>query len=237
MDEITKQIQEHNARFRQGIADGFYNKDEVMSDDSNITKGENPFDKAAKEADLEKGNQNESTGAEQNQMEVDIQKSDLMDALSYSPDIKITKTGKEIKEQVEKVVLPELNSTLAAKEAMVSGVLEDCGAAPIGVVPTYWTGGIKMDVGHNIFTWDQLCVNKVGDVSSSFVASEAEANKASRELGADTPEQADARRKYNDLINVIANIKTDIKCAEYLTGIKENREFELSPRQLAVLKF
>lgn len=51
--------------------------------DDTIQKGEeneNPFEKAAQEADLEK--------------------SDVMNAIQYGGDIKVVKTGKEIKKQV-----------------------------------------------------------------------------------------------------------------------------------------
>ena len=100
MNEIEKAIKGARAAQVSRIYGGFSNIKEVMADDSAIQKGEdideNPFDSAAKEADMEK--------------------SDIMNALSYQSEIKVSKTGKEIKKQIDDVILPELTANLAVKE-------------------------------------------------------------------------------------------------------------------------
>ena len=135
MDEISKAIQGARAAQRGRIMGSFSNFQEVTADDDAIRKGEevseeNPFDKAAEEADVEK--------------------SDVMDALSYQGDIKVSKTGKEIKDQVDTVLLPAMTADLAVKEAEADKKLKDCGTAPTKDPDKWWTDGIKMDCGYKI---------------------------------------------------------------------------------------
>lgn len=115
MDEISKAIQGARAAQRGRIMGSFSNFQEVTADEDAIRKGEevseeNPFEKAAEEADMEK--------------------SDVMDALSYQGDIKVSKTGKEIKDQVDTVLLPAMTADLAVKEAEAEKELKNCGTAP-----------------------------------------------------------------------------------------------------------
>lgn len=221
MDEISKAIQGARAAQRGRIMGSFSNFQEVTADDDAIRKGEevseeNPFDKAAEEADVEK--------------------SDVMDALSYHGDIKVSKTGKEIKDQVDTVLLPAMTADLAVKEAEADKKLKDCGTAPTKDPDKWWTDGIKMDCGYKIYDWEETYVpnNDGGKMMSSLSASDAEDKKGNVP---ENQEQATCRREYNDIVRAICNIKVDIKACEILKTLADNKEFELSPRQVLALRF
>lgn len=221
MDEISKAIQGARAAQRGRIMGSFSNFQEVTADDDAIRKGEevseeNPFDKAAEEADVEK--------------------SDVMDALSYQGDIKVSKTGKEIKDQVDTVLLPAMTADLAVKEAEADKKLKDCGTAPTKDPDKWWTDGIKMDCGYKIYDWEETYVpnNDGGKMMSSLSASDAEDKKGNVP---ENQEQATCRREYNDIVRAICNIKVDIKACEILKTLADNKEFELSPHQVLALRF
>lgn len=221
MDEISKAIQGARAAQRGRIMGSFSNFQEVTADDDAIRKGEevseeNPFDKAAEEADVEK--------------------SDVMDALSYRGDIKVSKTGKEIKDQVDTVLLPAMTADLAVKEAEADKKLKDCGTAPTKDPDKWWMDGIKMDCGYKIYDWEETYVpnNDGGKMMSSLSASDAEDKKGNVP---ENQEQATCRREYNDIVRAICNIKVDIKACEILKTLADNKEFELSPRQVLALRF
>lgn len=221
MDEISKAIQGARAAQRGRIMGSFSNFQEVTADDDAIRKGEevseeNPFDKAAEEADVEK--------------------SDVMDALSYQGDIKVSKTGKEIKDQVDTVLLPAMTADLAVKEAEADKKLKDCGTAPTKDPDKWWTDGIKMDCGYKIYDWEETYVpnNDGGKMMSSLSASDAEDKKGNVP---ENQEQATCRGEYNNIVRAICNIKVDIKACEILKTLADNKEFELSPRQVLALRF
>lgn len=221
MDEISKAIQGARAAQRGRIMGSFSNFQEVTADDDAIRKGEevseeNPFNKAAEEADVEK--------------------SDVMDALSYQGDIKVSKTGKEIKDQVDTVLLPAMTADLAVKEAEADKKLKGCGTAPTKDPDKWWTDGIKMDCGYKIYDWEETYVpnNDGGKIMSSLSASDAEDKKGNVP---ENQEQATCRREYNDIVRAICNIKVDIKACEILKTLADNKEFELSPRQALALRF
>ena len=223
MDEISEAIQGARAAQRGRIMGSFSNVQELTADDDAIRKGEevaddeNPFNKAAEEADVEK--------------------SDVMDALSYQGDIKVSKTGKEIKEQVDTVLLPAMTADLAVKEAEAEKKLKDCGTAPSRDPDKWWTDGIKMDCGYKIYDWDETYVpsnDGGGKMMSSLSAEDANDKKGNVP---ENQEQANCRREYNDIVRAICNIKVDIKACEILKTLKDEKTFELSPRQVLALRF
>jgi len=221
MDEISKAIQGARAAQRGRIYGSFSNVQELMADDDSIRKGEevseeNPFEKAAAEADVEK--------------------SDVMDALSYQGDIKVSKTGKEIKDQVDTVLLPAMTADLAEKEAEAEKELKNCGTAPTKDPDKWWTDGIKMDCGFKVYDWEETYVpsNDGGEMMSSLSAEDANDKKGNVP---ENQEQANCRRAYNDIVRAICNIKVDIKACEILKTLKDEKQFELSPRQVLALRF
>lgn len=222
MNDIEKAIKGARAAQVGRIYGSFSNVQEVMADEDSIRKGEevseeNPFEKAAAEADMEK--------------------SDVMDALSYQGDIKVSKTGKEIKDQVDTVLLPAMTTDLAVKEAEAEKKLKDCGQAPTKDPDKWWTDDIKMDCGYKVYDWKETYVpnnDGGGKMMSSLSAEDANDKKGNVP---ENQEQANCRREYNDIVRAICNIKVDIKACEILKTLKDEKQFELSPRQVLALRF
>ena len=204
MDEISKAIKGARAAQVGRIYGSFSNAQQVSSDDDSIRKSEgddlNPFEKASEEADVEK--------------------SDVMDALSSQGDIKVSKTGKEIKDQVDTVLLPAMMTDLAIKEDEADKELKNCGIAPTKDPDRWWTDGIKMDCGFKIYDWEETYVpsNSEGKMMSSLSVEDA---KDKKENVPENQEQANCRRAYNDIVRAICNIKVDIKACEILKTLKD----------------
>lgn len=238
MDDITKAI--HGARAAQvdRIRQGMSNANEVLAPEGEIKKGEDAEEKDielflkacgddADEIEKEKGE-----GAE----EEDVKKSDIASALSYG-DIKIKKSGKEIKEQISNVIMPELNAKLAAKETEAANLLKECGNAPTEEVPCWWTDDIKMDCGYKYYNWRETYYEENRDqrLMPTFTAEDEAAKKGNRPAD---KAQAEAREKYNDVVRAICRIKVDIKTCEVMAkNLTEGTNYELSARQAIVLRF
>lgn len=191
--------------------------------------GDNKSDKGGKSDEDEYSEKAEDT---------DLEKSDIMNAFGYGSDVKVTKTGKEIAEQVDTVVLPALNAKLIEKKSDADDLLAECGNAPTKEVPVWWTGDIKMAVEYKMYDWDETCVpsNEDGGIAGSLSAPDAEEQKVKRNKP-ENQAQADARRQYNDCLRCICEILVDIKACEILKTLKPGKEYELSPRQVVALQF
>lgn len=163
-----------------------------------------------------------------------IEKSDIMDALSYQDGIKVSKTGKEIKQQVDDVLLPALNTKLSVKEEEATKKLTDCGDAPTHDVESWWTNGVKMEVGYKIYDWDETYYN---DEKTSVVSSFSGDERKKEYNCPESKEEADCRKCYNDIVRAICNIKVDIKACHILKELKDDKIYTLSPRQVLVLRF
>lgn len=220
MDEISKALHAAQMERRNHITSSVSNFAETAINEEAIKKAD---DSEVEEKKEEK----EADGGE-------TEKSDIMYALGNG-NIEIAKSGKEIKEQVESVLLPELNANLAVKEAEATEKLGECGAAPTSDPDPWWTGDVKMDVGYKIYGWherdfckpesriyDSLSASDEAEKKGNYPTSEAEAN---------------ARREYNDIVRDICSIRIDIKACEILKELKDNTQYKLTPRQVITLKF
>ena len=164
----------------------------------------------------------------------ETEKSDIMHALGNG-NIEITKSGKEIKEQVESVLLPELNANLAVKEAEATEKLGECGSAPTRDPDPWWTGDVKIDVGYKIYEW---CETDFCKPESRVYDSLSASDEAEKKGNCPTSEaEAKARREYNNIVRAICNIRVDIKACEILKELKDNTQYKLTPRQVITLKF
>jgi hypothetical protein len=219
MNEIQKAIQNARASQVERIYGSFTNAKEVREVEENkITKGneeENPFEKQASEEQIEK--------------------SDIMDSMNYSGNIKLSKTGKEIKTQVDEIILPELTASLAANKIEADKKIKDCGNAPTTEPDKWWTDGIKIDCGYKIYSWQETYVSREGSVAMDTFSNEDAKEKTVN--APSTQEEAKARIEYNDIVRVICNILVDIKACEILKGLKDDVDYELTPRQLVTFKF
>lgn len=195
------------------------------------------IEKADGEIEIEKGVYADTEkNRELNRVGQEIEKSDIMYALSGRDAIKVSKTGKEIKEQVDSVVLPQLQADLATWNEKADNLLKDCGTAPTKKVPEWWTGDVNMNIDCKFYEWYETCIS---DNSRQTLVSTLSAEDSQRKKR-NTPEneaQAQARRDYNEAVRMICNITVDIKACEILKNLKDSTNYELSPRQVLALKF
>jgi len=220
MNDIQKAIQ--NARaFQVGrIYGGFTNSKEVVeNEEEKITKGkeieEKPF--------------------ENQTLEEKIEKSDIMDSMNYGGNIKVSKTGKEIKNQVDSIILPELIACLEAKKVEANNKIKDCGNAPTKEPDRWWTDGIKIDCVYKTYDWEETYIPREKSVAmDTFSAEDAEEKYVNAPT---TQEEATARREYNDIVRAICNTLVDIKACEILKELKDDTDYELTPRQIITFRF
>lgn len=210
MNEIEKSIREVQMQRRSHLAGLFSNAQDVMRSDDNVEKADNGEEDA-------------------------VEKSDILDAISYSGDIKVSKTGKEIKEQVDNVVLPELRAKLEEKKNEATEKLKDCGVAPTDDIEPWWAGNTKIDVGFKRYNWDELYFDDRND--NEKFASSFQNDDAPKVNLPENKEQAKARREYNELVRCVSEITADIKACEILKQLKDGSNYELTPRQVIVLRF
>ena len=197
--------------------------DETESD--KVEKGDNIFEKMADA--IEKSCSDDAEEA----LHAEIEKSDIMNVISYDSNIKFGKLGKEIKAKLKADILPPLNAKLQVLTAEIESKLEDCGGAPTETVPPWWTSEIKMDFPFRIFSWQACDVCEGPKVAGSLIAGEEQENPV-------TPEMRKCRQEYNDKVREYANVATDIKACEILeTNLSDNERYQLSPRQLTVFGF
>lgn len=166
-----------------------------------------------------------------------IQKSDIMGALSYDHPVIISKSGKEIKNQVDSVLLPDLNSKLSELESKASEKLEDCGDAPFHDVDKWWTCDVKIDIGYKVYSWPEtdFCEHRNGIADSlSTYDSKDEQKKMNP---AKSREEAAARMEYNDIIHRICDVKVDIMACNVLKSLEDGKKYDLTPKQILALKF
>lgn len=208
MNDIEKAIKDARAAQVGRIYGTFQNAKEVTVDENGIQKADDG----------------------------EVEKSDIMNALSYQGEIKVSKTGKEIKQQVDDVLLPDLNAKLAVKEEEATKKLADCGDAPTRDVDPWWTGDVKMDVGYKVYSWDETYYNE--EKANDSVAGSLSGEEKKKEFNCpESKEEADCRRCYNDIVRAICNIKVDIKACEILKELKDGTAYDLTPRQVLALRF
>lgn len=213
MNKIEKAIREERVLRIKHICNGFSNVE--VTDD--FQKGEDVDDFNTKEEEIEK--------------------SDILDSLFYNNEIKISKTGKEIKEQVDNVILPELLASLAVKENEANEKLKGCGNAPTFDVDSWWTKDIKIDVGYKVYSWEETWFNSEKNrITDSLSYPDAEEKRLKNNCPA-SQEEADCRRCYNDIVRIICAIKIDIKACEVLKNLNDDTVYELTPRQVISFKF
>jgi hypothetical protein len=167
----------------------------------------------------------------------DIEKSDVMNAIQYGGNIQITKTGKEIKESVQNILIPELNAQLEEKKTAADNLLEDCGDAPRHSTNPWWTDDLRIEVPYKIYEWNEMEYNDRSQTSVMGSLSAEHSAKVDKKYNfAKSVEEAEARRKYNEEVRAVSNILVDLKACEILLQLKDNKEYALTPKQLATFR-
>lgn len=251
MDEIRNAILSARAEQVNLIQKSIVNAEEVLENDEDVRKAEDA-ENVDDEEDSEKEKEDDNNDGEEDAKDDDdpdggdadieegcggkVKKSDIAEALSGHNGLKIKKKGKEIKEHLTNVLIPELNAKLAEKEALANRLLESCGDAPTREPDCWWTDGIKMDCGYKVYDWREMeCCNNDGRVMyETLSASDA---KEKRGNVPESEDQAVSRRDYNEAVRAICNIKVDLKTCEIMQNLKDSEEYELNPRQVLALKF
>lgn len=237
-NDIARAMQKAQEGRRKAVLSSFTNVSEVTDTDNSITKAEtgeviekaeeseiNPFEV---DETLEKGEE----------VDEELEKSDIFNALDYSNNIKVKKTGKEIKDNINTILLPEVNAELAVKKVEATTLLGDCGTAPAMDVPEWWTRDLRIDCGFKRYDWDETYIpendNRIAP-TLSYENSKEVASKAKNVP--ETKEQAEARRKYNDKVREVCECLTDVKACEIINMIGDDEKVELTPRQLMTFRF
>lgn len=229
MEDVTRAFQAMREQQKLNIAKAFGYSEEVAVESgikAKIIKGlqsENPFERELAEQELNKAGLS------------DIEKSDIMEAISYDSEFKFKKSGKEVKEQIKNIILPTKQAELDVKKNEANSLLTQCGEAPTNAVCRWWLNNIDgMDCGYKTYSWDECrpkCCN-CGEIAESVDCGSSSSNYAK------TAEQECARRKYNECVEIICRIMVDIKACELLeNNLKDDDEFKMNVRQMTAFKF
>lgn len=205
MNDIEAKIKGVRATHVQHLMQSFDNYQEAMEPDDGVSKAE----------------------------ETDIEKSDILDAVSYSGNIQVSKSGKEIKEQVNNVIMPDLTAKLEEKKKEATEKLKECGTAPTNDVEPWWAGNTRIDIGFKRYNWDETYYPNDESVSNGF----ADEENIKKINFPESKEQSQARREYNEIVRCICEISADIKACDILKMIKDNATYNLTPRQVIALRF
>ena len=176
--------------------------------------------------DAEKGKQN------------DIEKSDIMEAIAYSGNIKVKKTGKEIKEQLNSVVIPAKIAVLEAKKAEANECLKDCGDAPTHDCDHWRCSQFHIEVPFKFYNWDEMrtknCDQRVVD---SLSYEHQEGVKPDFNCPK-TKDEACARECYMEAVRAVCEIMVDLKACDLLVkNLQDNASIELTPQQVIAFQF
>lgn len=186
-----------------------------------IQKGEeneNPFEKAAEEAE-------------------DMEKSDVMNAIQYGGDIKVTKTGKEIKKNVTDILIPELNTQLGLKKKEANECLKSCGQAPTKEINPWWTDDLRIEVPYKVYDWEEMRMKTTDDRVVATLSAEHSTEMEKKYNFAQTEAEAIARQQYNDCVRAVCNIMVDLEACRVVQSLKDAQEYALTPKQFATFRF
>lgn len=251
MDDIRKAILSARASQVNRIMGSISNAQEVTQDESSLVKAkeaeaeeEMTAEKPTEEAEeKEEEGQEESEGEnEKEEEEVDeeddeTEKAHIMEALSYGNDIKVSKTGKEIKAQVKDILIPKLNAELEEWKGKADSLLESCGKAPVKTPAPYWTGDTEIEVPYKIYDWNETYIPREERGSISYETLSAEDAAAKKGNVPENADQAKARNDYNEAVRMVCNVLVDLKACDILLALKDGKEYELTPRQVLTLGF
>ena len=216
--DLQQVIQKAQADRRVHLLNSFSNKELGEIPNNDIQKSEeNPFEKAEEDNEIEK--------------------SDILNAVDRGDSIKISRTGKEIKERVKDVLMPKYNAELESAKVKVEDLLESCGTAPRKQVSEWWTENLKLEVPFKIYDWEETYFENNSQKISYSLSPAQEVENKTKYNYPESQDVAEARRKYNDAVRSYCEILVDVKTLEVLLNVKDEQNFELTPRQVLTLGF
>lgn len=267
---LQEQIQKAQAERKSNIMKSFINQGEDNIEKAEELLEENPFQKAqdedetegkvevdeetqkAIEAELQKAEEESKEEAEEEvkksesddetEDKEEVEKSDVYNALNSGGNIKFTKSGKEIKENVTTKILPALNAELATKKVELDKLLALTGAAPTRKADNWYCEELGIDVPYKRYGWDETYFNQekqnTGTIFTSL--SPTQLDTAKKELEKNYPaskEVAEARDQYNNKVREICEILVDMEACKLLSTLKDDVSIDLTPKQVICFKF
>ena len=171
-----------------------------------------------------------------NKYEDQIEKSDLFNAIQYSDDsvISVSKSGREIKKQVDEVVRPIYESKMDDLIDKANSILDNCGNPPTKEVDQHWTDGLEIKIPFRIYDWNETHFQNhhySQRLSDSINSAAKKFNYPSSD------DEASARREYNEIVRRICMVEVDLRACDILEKIDDGRKFDLTPKQIVALKF
>lgn len=247
MDDIRKAILGARAAQVNRIAGSISNAREMLQSEEAIVKAKDAEEEeetsaeepSTEEEEQEEDGEKEADGkTEEREEEVDeTEKAHIMEALSYGNDIKVTKTGKEIKAQVKDVLIPKLNAELEKYKGEADAKLALCGNAPTKTPSPWWTGETELEVPYKVYDWKETYYDCNPRPSISYETLSAEDAASKRGNVPENAEQAQARNEYNEAVRMVCNVLVDLKACDILLSLSDGKEYELTPRQVLTLGF
>ena len=216
VNEIHDAIHGPRAQRMQNLTKGFA-ADNNPEEDLSKANEVNPFDVAAQEAEIEK--------------------SDVMNAIQYGGDIKVTKTGKEIKKNVTDILIPELTTQLATKKKEANECLKNCGQAPTKDVNPWWTDDLRIEVPFKVYDWEEMRMKTTDERVVDTLSAEHSAEMEKKYNFAKTEAEALARQQYNECVRAVSNILVDLEACRVVQSLKDETEYALTPKQFATFRF
>lgn len=178
----------------------------------------------------------------------EIQKAEIFSALKqYNNPVMIKKTGKEIKEQIKNVILPYLLSKKEEIQKSLNDFIANTTILP--TKPCYMRIGLEeSEFPYKMYSWEEInwSVEKsfgqifkgFGDVEAVDSCEGEECEKIKFPYYPQSKEEADSRRKYNNLVEDFRDLIMDIKTANVLLNNLQDKEvYYLNIEQLVGLKF
>ena len=191
---------------------------------------DNPFEVEVAKEELSKSNDYS-----------EFEKSDILDAINYESDIKIIKSGKEIKDNIANTILPTRQAIYEQKCKEADELLQKCGDAP-ALEPSPWMlRGINVTVPYKMYSWDETryCADDEESCNGCICdsISVVGAKLCKKNLPCDS-EQAIMREKYNSVVSIICETAVDVQTLKLLlNNIKDNQSFNLRPKQAMMFGF
>lgn len=174
----------------------------------------------------------------------EINKSEIFGALKqYDNKIMFKKTGKEIKEQVEKVIIPFISNKMADIKVKLSYFLQNTNLIP--KQPVWCRLELtEEELPYKLYSWEETNYQEksVDSLFKGFGDCGCECDDAAENCCCEpycaSSEIAESRKKYNCLVEDLRDLILDLKTANVLmSSLEENQDYWLNLEQLTALKF
>ncbi len=161
-----------------------------------------------------------------------IMKGEVLDRLGYETDLKIVKTGAELKSSIESVI-ERLTSEKQSLETLMSSTLQSIdGITPSTPVSDYYYRGRKNEIGPKFeFSYEQYSSSERLQPTGEILVEDENAVCI-------TPEQKRACRTYNELQSKCIDVCVDIlRLGVYMRNLEDEKSYSLTPEAAGLLGF